>query len=86
MGLVLRAGGLEGCLPGLSKSFGGSTRSGLSVSAPLAVLVRHGLRVLAWQQAQRRDELISANGNAVSVLVRPQHHLENSSRILVECC
>ena len=71
-------------------------------ACPRASAVRHGRACLfrllwrflsgmgcgfwAWQRGQRRDELISANGNAVSVLVRPRHFLESSSRILVECC
>ena len=50
----------------------------LSGFAPLAVLVRHGLRVLAWQQGQRGDDLISASANAVSVLVQLQFCFEKS--------
>ena len=51
---------------------------GLSGFAPLAVLVWHGLRVLAWQQGQRGDDLISASANVVSVLVKLQFSFEKS--------
>ena len=70
---------------GLAKSFGGSTVTLTSQEAPLVVLVRHGLRVLAWQQGQRGNDLISVNGKTVSVLVQLRHSFEKNFRILFDC-
>jgi hypothetical protein len=35
-------------------------------------------RFLAWQQGQRGNEFISANGKIMSVLVRLQHSFEKN--------
>ncbi|WP_152568679.1 hypothetical protein [Microvirga sp. BSC39] len=71
---------------GVAKSFGGSTVTLLHWDAPLAVLVRHGLRVWAWQQGQRGNDLISVNGITVSILVRLRSSLEKNFQILFEYC